>query len=331
MKSSVTFAELLGQEKAKSLLRRSLQKERLGHAYLFKGPFGTGKKRAATCFAALLNCQQPTADDACGSCSSCLKIAGGSHPDFLVIAAEGSTIKINQIRELKKTLGYPPFEASRRVVLLADIQNMGREAANSLLKTLEEPPSHTILLLTVDEASDTLTTILSRCQTIPIAPLAESELLLALRKAHADLDRETAGTVAALSEGSLGRAEKFLEQKLLPFRLDLVENLTKLQPDTPETARSVLRLAEETAELKEELPQLLGMLALWLRDRLLITIGCPERIINRDLSSLLFDTCKQWRPEQIMRRLTFIDKAKKQLARNCNRTMVCEVLFFNLL
>jgi DNA polymerase-3 subunit delta' len=331
MKSSVTFAELLGQEKAKSLLRRALQKERLGHAYLFKGPVGTGKKRAATCFAALLNCLQPTADDACGRCPSCLKIAGGSHPDFLVIAAEGATIKINQIRELKKILGYPPFEASRRVVLLADIQHMGREAANSLLKTLEEPPSHTILLLTVDEANDTLATILSRCQTIPIAPLVESELVPALQKMHADLDRDTVGTVAALAEGSLGRAGKFLEQGLISFRLELVENLTNLQPDTPETARAVLRLAEKTAELKEELPQLLELLALWLRDLLLVTIGCPERIINRDLASLLVDACKQWRPEQIMQRLAFIDKAKKQLASNCNRTMVCEVLFFNLL
>jgi len=331
MNQPATFAALLGQEKAKSLLRRAKSGNRLGHAYLFRGPAGVGKKTAATAFAAFLDCKRPSTQDACGVCSSCLKIASGNHPDFVTVAAEGATIKINQIRDLKKLLSYPPFEAPLRVVLLADIQLMGREAANSLLKTLEEPPAHTLLVLTADEAGEILPTILSRCQTIPFRPLDEEQVVAILRQEQPEVSVETAKTAAALSEGSPGRAANLLKQTLFAFRSTLLENLVRLSPEQPEAVRTVLRLAEEAAELKEDVGRLFELITLWLRDLLLLAVGSEERIVNHDLIHLYRNCATKWNVEQIMQRLALLEKARKQLDRNCNRTMVCEVLFFNLL
>ena len=326
-----TFKELLGQEKAKSLLLRARQQGRLGHAYLFRGPAGVGKKRAATTFAATLNCRLGGPGDACGHCPSCLKIASGNHPDFLTVAADGSSIRIQQIRELKKTLSYPPFEAAHRVVLLADIQLMGREAANSLLKTLEEPPAQTILVLTVEEADDTLATIRSRCQIVPFYPLAVGHITKILQDKAPELTSEMAATAAALAEGSPGLALQLARQEITAFRLELISALADLPAEQPETIRAVLRLAEKAASFKEELPRLLSFLSLWLRDLLLFNLGQAAKIVNFDLVPLFERTTKKWSPQQIMSRLDNIAKAERQLARNCNRGMVCEVLFFSLL
>ena len=137
--------------------------------------------------------------------------------------------------------------------------------------------------------------------------------------------------VAALAEGSPGRAETLLGQKLFTFRRHLLENLHQLQPDQPETVRIVLRLAEQAAEFKEELNRLLDLVGLWLRDLLLLTVGRQEKIVNHDLAPLYGNWKSWWNTEQLMKRLSLLEEAKKQLTRNCNRTMVCEVLFFKLL
>ncbi|MDP2752801.1 MAG: DNA polymerase III subunit delta', partial [Nitrospirota bacterium] len=129
----LSFAGIIGQEKAKKLLHRAVEQNRLAHAFLFKGPMGVGKKTLARTFAAALNCQNQEGNEPCGRCPSCRKFRSGSHPDFLVIEPDGAAIKINQVRELKKTLAFPPFEAKIRVALLCDIHTMRREAANSLL------------------------------------------------------------------------------------------------------------------------------------------------------------------------------------------------------
>ncbi|MBU2538126.1 MAG: ATP-binding protein, partial [Proteobacteria bacterium] len=112
--SPLCFAEIIGQDKAKKLLHRAVEQHRLSHALLFKGPMGVGKKTFARIFAAFLNCRQPENYESCGRCPSCLKFQASSHPDFIVIEPEGAAIKINQVRELKKNLAFPPLEAKIR-------------------------------------------------------------------------------------------------------------------------------------------------------------------------------------------------------------------------
>ncbi|MCX5874733.1 MAG: DNA polymerase III subunit delta' [Deltaproteobacteria bacterium] len=326
----LSFAGIIGQDKAKKLLHRAVEQDRLAHALLFKGPMGVGKKTLAKTFAAALNGQRPQGHEPCGQCPSCRKFRSGSHPDFIIIEPEGAAIKINQVRELKKTLAFPPFEAKIRVALLCDIHTMRREAANSLLKTLEEPPSQTMLILTADEAGGILPTILSRCQTVPFFPLPQAEVAKILAQ-EAGIELESAATLAAMAEGSLGRARLILAKDLLGLRQQIVDHLLRLEPNTPTAIQALGELAESAAKLKEDLGELLELLTTWLHDLLLFGHGAAGSIINLDLIPTFPAACRRWSSGQLSEKLRLMDTARKQLARNCNPTAVCEVLFFGLL
>ncbi len=329
----ILLNSVIGQTRAKQFLTASFSRGKTAHAYLFRGPAGVGKKTCAQAFAALINCLSPVNGDACGRCSSCMKYHSGNHPDLVRIQPQGTAnaLKIDQIRELKKTLAYPPFEARFRVVLIKDIHLTMRrkEVTNSLLKTLEEPPADTIFILTGDEAGDILPTILSRCQIVPFYPLPYELVTQALM--NDSVEQETAAALAAISEGSLGRARLLFQENLLQLRGEIIENLLYLAPGTPETVEKIFQLAEKAADAKENLEELLDLITIWIRDVMLAHKGLTERIINRDLARLLPAACRKWGHDSLRDKLLMIDKARRQLLNNCNRTLVCEVLFFGML
>ena len=329
--SGLQFKLLLGHQKAKSLLQEAIARKKLGHAYLFRGPDGVGKKRAALTLAATLNCKNPMDHDACGRCSSCRKYGSFNHPDLLLISPEGAAIKIGQVRELKRQLAFPPLEAETRVIILEDVHSMRREAANSLLKTLEEPAPNNLLILTADQAGEILSTILSRCQLIPFGPLNHEEMARVLMQEN-ELDEAEAIALAAVAEGSLGRAKMLLEENLLSLRQEIIELFLFSQNDPAETVPRVLRLSDKCAALKENTYELLALLRLWFRDLVLIAAGAPETsAANKDLSSCLHAAKTRWSISQLHQRFRLIDRAEKQLLRNCSRTLVLETLFFGLI
>ena len=325
-----TIDSVLGQDKAKKLLRRAVAGNRLSHAYLFRGPAGVGKRTMARAFGNYLNCESPAPNqDACTTCNSCHKLMSGNHPDLLMIEPDGVSIKIGQIRELKHTLTFSPFEANCRVVVINDIHTMRREAANSLLKTLEEPPPGNLLILTGDAASAILPTIISRCQTIPFTGL--STALVKEKLVSEGLESGHAATLAEISGGSLGQARIMASLDILQIRRDIVTGLIALQPDGPTTVNNIFQLAGQAADLSGQLPELIELLRLWFRDLILATQGLPEQIINHDLHDLLDEAVKRWTLTGLLERLSLFDKARMQLDRNCNRALVCESLFFALL
>lgn len=327
----VSLKDIIGQDRAKTFLKTSFERDRTGHAYLFRGPSGVGKKTLARAFAAYVNCASPDQGNVCGNCSCCRKFGSGNHPDFMCIEPQGTGIKINQIRELKKDIAYPPFEARYRVILIQDVHaNMRRkEVANSLLKVLEEPPGQTIFILTGDEAGEILPTILSRCQIIPFYSLKYEELACELEKEG--IARETAETLAAVAEGSLGRARQLLDKDLLALRRKIVEGLLSLTADNPDSVERVFELAEESAGLKEDIEDLLDLLAIWIRDVILASRGLMQQVISKDVIDLLPSATRRWNIDALTEHLSLITTARSQLQRNCTKTLVCEVLFFAML
>ncbi len=322
---------IIGQSQAKNFLVSSFNRGKTSHAYLFRGPAGVGKKTCAHAFACLINCHAPVDDDACGSCTSCKKYSSGNHPDLISVEPEGAGIKIDQIRKLKKTLTYPPFEARYRVVLIEDIHLTMRrkEVANSLLKTLEEPPEDTIFILTGDEAGDILPTILSRCQIIPFYSLPYELVTHAL--VDDGIDEQTAATLSGITEGSLGRARSLHQDELLLLRQEIIEELLKCTAGQPSGVETVFLMAGKAATSKENTDELLDLLTLWIRDLMLMKNGLPGKMINHDLSHRMEEACKRWSFDDLTEKITFIDTARRQLLRNCNRNLVFEVLFFGLL
>lgn len=312
-----------GQQQAKNLLHRSLAADRLAHAYLFRGPEGVGKKLFARGLTAAVNCKHREDLSACGVCSSCKKFTAGTHPDFLLVSPEKGAIKIAQIRKLIRELSFAPYEAKTRVVLIEDVHTMRQEAANSLLKTLEEPPRGNLLILTADSAGNVLQTILSRCQTVPFYPLSPAETAEVLRGQDDTLERETAALLARLAEGSPGRAQLFQRLELVGFWQDLLALLTDRSCDEARDVSRILMMAEAMAALKEDLPCLFSLIRLWIRD-------CLFEIHGQQVGTGTLNTRKDWNSEQYFARLQAISQAEKELARNCNRTLVCEVLLFRL-
>ena len=328
----IRFRDIIGQEKAKQILRLAFARRKISHAYLFQGAGGVGKKMTARAFAAFLNCRQQDSDESCGRCPSCRKMASDNHPDFLVIEPVGAQIKIDQIRDLKKTLSYSSVEEGYRVVVLADIhQTMARkEVANSLLKTLEEPPAQTVFVLTAVEAAGILPTIVSRCQVIPFYPLADDLVSVALSAEGIAEDKALA--LAAIAEGSIGKARELAKTDLLELRRTIVEGLTGLSQGQAGAVERVFTLAEQAALLKDGLDDLLELLKLWCKDLMILGAGGPAKhVVNHDLRPLLAVAQQRWSVAQLTERLELIQRAQRQLRHNCNRAFVCEVLFWALI
>lgn len=315
--------QLLGQQQAKKLISRSLAANRLAHAYLFQGPGGVGKQLFARNFAAAINCSASEGLESCGVCSSCKKMAAGMHPDFFLVSPEKGAIKIAQVRELIKKLSFAPYEAETRVVLVEDVHTMRQEAANSLLKTLEEPPEDNILILTADSTGNVLQTILSRCQSIPFYPLTVKETTRILLAQEEEMGGQMAVLLARLSEGSPGKALLLHQKNLIALQESLVVLLADSSSSKDAETGRLLLMAESMAALKEDLPHFLGLIRLWLRDSLVAIHGCAEGAESPV-------TRKEWNSQQYFAKLEAIDRAEKELSRNCNRTLVCEVLLFHL-
>lgn len=320
--ASICYTGLYGQEKAKRLFSKSLLAGRVPHAYLFRGPDGVGKRLFAQGVAAALNCRERVGAAACGRCPSCSKFRSGNHPDFLVIRPVKGVIKIEQIRQLSKELSYPPFESATRIVVLEDVHTMRREAANSLLKTLEEPPADNLLILTAESSQEILATLISRCQVVPFSQLSIEDTTAILIKNG--IEAEAALLFARLSEGSPGRAMLFQKSEMVAVWREVVGVLADpvMLPDRDVGA--LLRLAEKMAAQKEDLPPFLGLLKIWIRDLLLVGQASGDAGKEHQIPR------KSWSSAELFAKLQAISKAERELARNCNRSLVCEVLLFAL-
>ncbi|MGZ4199970.1 MAG: DNA polymerase III subunit [Thermoleophilia bacterium] len=194
------FADIPGQARAKAYVAGALERG-AGHAYLLAGPEGLGKRR----FARELGAALVAACGGCGHCDECERLARGVHPDLTVIEREGEFIRIGQIAELIADLALKPFSATHRVWVIVEPERMNVEAANTFLKSLEEPPAQVHFILVSDEPERLLPTIVSRCQVVEFQPVADAELVEFL-VAHEGLDAERATVVARLAHGSLERA-----------------------------------------------------------------------------------------------------------------------------
>lgn len=196
------FADIVGQEMAISILSRSLE-QGASHAYLFAGPPGVGKTRAALAFAAGLACPE----GGCGVCTACRRIQQGLHPDVEIVSPEGNVIRKEEVTTISLHAAYRPFEASAKVYVFLEADNFNAEAANAFLKTLEEPPPHVYFILVTDHAERLLPTIASRCQSVGFLPVSVSAIAGELATRFG-LTEEHAHLLARVAGGNLSYARE---------------------------------------------------------------------------------------------------------------------------
>ncbi|MBF0588845.1 MAG: DNA polymerase III subunit delta' [Magnetococcales bacterium] len=283
MSLMVSLNEILGQQEAVSRLQQAMETQRQAHAYLFFGPDGVGKETTALAMAQLLFCRDPQEDGTrgrygCGQCSACIKLEAQTHPDLARLGVEeGKTrIVVDQVRELTRFLALTPLESPLKVAIVSDAALMNQAAANALLKTLEEPPADTLLILVTAHPGMLLPTIRSRCQKLRFGLIAEPELKQLLMQ-QTELTEEMLTTALAVSRGSLSRGLEYADGKVAKLWETFQKQLGGL---SLRRMGDLLDCAAFWAN-RERFPTALSFLKTWfnqrIRDNLSVTPGLSKQ------------------------------------------------------
>lgn len=271
----MAFKDIKGQSKPIAILKAYLKSSCISGAYLFSGQEGVGKYLTALNFAKAMNCENKS-DDACDACVPCLKINKNQHPDVHIISLEAAeAIKIELIRDLKKTIALKPYEAKRKVFIINDAHYFTAEAANALLKILEEPPPDTSIILVTSKPTLLFKTIISRCQMIKFFPLKRQELKELLQQDYR-LDNQLAHYLGFFSEGRIGKALGLLNDKNILEEKNRV--IDEFSVSRKSTSSDTL-----TSQDRNDLRRQLNILAGWFRDIYFMKVGLPfQELINLD-------------------------------------------------
>src|ERR1051325_183252 len=337
------FDELTGNSRVKAVLKRMLVTDRLPGAMLFTGEEGIGKKLFALEVARALNCRTPKDHEACGVCSSCVRIRKlnyptrddadewtqiiwTDHPDVGLVVAPKRVLRVEQMRQIEKEANFRPFEGKARVFLIDEADKLNDASANALLKVLEEPPRTSHLILITARPAMLLPTILSRCQMIRFAPLTPAEIESHLFKN--DIDAKTARLRARAAGGIMGRALSgdlvtFTSQRKAMLK---VLNALVLSDDRAQLLRSAEQLNE--AQYKDEFEERLDVLETLIRDAWMLSLGVnSEQLVNEDLLTDLQEISEKMDSSRAADWILQIEDLREQLIVNVNRKVTTDSLF----
>jgi DNA polymerase III subunit delta' len=320
---------LVGNEWAVDMLKKHITNGTTRHAYLFAGPPGLGRRTLALRFAQALNCPTPLeAGVPCGQCRDCKQIAAMQYADLTVVQAEaeGGTLKVDQIREARRTLVLKPYQAEYRVALFLRFQEANDNAANALLKTLEEAPSYAVLILTADNPEQLLPTIVSRCEVLRLRPLKVEEVMKNLESRGVESER--AKLIAHISGGRFGYALRLLEDEaLLGWR---EERLNDMQSLISASRVEKFAYADKLSKDKESMRQaILVWLSYW-RDVMLRTARAQTPLVNVDRNVEIEDLAQRLDLSIARRMVSSLEDVLEKMERNVNSRLLAEVLLLDL-
>ena len=320
---------LVGNGWAVDMLKKHVTNGTTRHAYLFAGPPGLGRRSLALRFAQALNCETPTeAGIPCGQCRDCRQIAAMQYADLTIVQAEaeGGTLKVDQIREARRTLTLKPYQAKYRFALFLRFQEANDNAANALLKTLEEAPSYAVLILTADNPEQLLPTIVSRCEVLRLRPLKVEELMKELESRGIESGR--AKLIAHISGGRFGYAQRLLEDDaLLEWR---EERLNDLQTLISASRVEKFAYADKLARDKETMRQaVLVWLSYW-RDVMLRTAHASTPLVNVDRNVEIEDLAQRLDLPIARQVVSGLEDVMEKMERNVNSRLLAEVLLLDL-
>lgn len=267
---------ITGQEKQIDTIERALDSGTLPHAYLFCGMGGIGKRLIALKLAETLQCNSPESRP-CGRCAGCRKVKEGNHPDLIELQPDGKFIKIEQIRGLQKRLGLKPFEGRATICIIDGAEKMNPAAANALLKTLEEPPQDTYLILLTENIRQVISTVISRCRRLNFNPLSANDVSSILTKDKGIAEKD-ALAAAGMSEGSIGKAIELLECFDAKEREEIFELVIDFK-NVDDVFSISEKLTKKDGAIK--LTDFIDMLKFFLRDLMVFKSGIKkERLLN---------------------------------------------------
>jgi DNA polymerase III subunit delta' len=353
MKIPNGFNQFIGNARTVEIVKRAIDQDRLPHAMIFAGPDGVGKCTFALLVAQYVNCLSPVGNGACGQCPACKRIMaiiesrylkcqnleGGfcgtcasckirtrRHPDIRLVEPEKTTISIEQIRELINEISYQPLEARYRVVILDPAEQMRAEAHNSLLKTLEEPPSRTIIILITTNPYMLLQTIRSRSRMLQFGEISQTRIERYLIEQQGK-KAEEARLAAALSSGSLAAAMNFNTDEYRDIREQALQFLTLLLRRG--SFLEVSLVAAQVAKDKAFFERWIESVEALLQDVYYAGIAV-ERVGQRDLLFRMEELAKSVSRSTLVRTIKAIGNLKGDLKFNVNRQIALEAMFIGL-
>ena len=331
--------QVIGQDRAVQILEVSLASGRLSHAYLLVGPPHVGKTTLAFDLARAVNCISPEESPPCQTCVQCRRVTGGHHADVRIISIrrqeEGAPrrreISIAEVRSVTNQSHLKPYEGAYRVFIFEDAETMNEAAANALLKTLEEPPPQTLLILMTSQEDRLLPTIKSRCSRIELSPMAEEPLACYLEETRG-VEADEARLLARLSKGCLGWAIMALEDPLvLERRTTELDRLIGLLGATVEQR---FHAATDVANLyyrdRDEALETLDIWLSWWRDLLVMRENGSDWVYNRDYSEHLEEWKEAYTAGQIAAFIGAMSKTLEALNSNVNARLGMEALMLSL-
>ncbi len=366
----MAWETVVGHERVKDLLRRSLERRQLSHAYLFYGIRGVGKQAMAIEFAKALLCRNG-GTEACGECASCRKVATLHHPDLNIVVPlprgkdeesgddpldtldfdqiesikqqfaqkakdayyeiqipKANFIKINSVRDLKRSAALTSVEGSWKVFLIFDADKMNAESSNSLLKILEEPSENTLIVLTTSEKDSLLPTIISRCQLVQFTRLSDDEIASMLRERD-EVPAEEAALIARLAQGSYAVARELRAENLTEDKKTMVDFI-RIAVGWNKISRVELidQLGSTRDRVKVE--QWLNILQTWLRDALVVRTGALNDTIGRQDSDELGRFVQRFPHANLEEAIEAVERSITSVRRNAHLHLLLTTLSFDL-
>jgi DNA polymerase-3 subunit delta' len=321
------FADIIGHDAAKALLRSAIVQNRVAHAYLFHGDDRIGKRLLAIRLAQALLCETIPVDrepEACGFCRGCRQVEARTHPDFMVIEPDreqaNPQIKIESIRDIEHQMIYRPLIGDRKICVIDDADRLTIGAANALLKTLEEPPDHSLFVLVSSRPYALPATIRSRCQALRLTAPAQTQVEAAVILKR-ELPPTDAHFLAVLSDGQLGRA---LECNLEQARTSQKEFSAIFSAKGLQSFSAILATAEGLAKADRAL-EAFDWLLRWLRDVLLLAVGAgSDHVLNLDQRKDMEALAERIDIDALLDLVGDLEKLEQQASRNVNLQMALE-------
>jgi len=332
---------IIGHSPVLAALERALESDSPAHAWLFAGPEGMGKRTVALEFAAALNCSAERKP--CGECRACRDTLSLQHPDVELVApggvcdesehrdhADSRDLRICQIRRLERVLSLSPYVGGRRVAIIGDADTLHAEAANAFLKTLEEPPAGTIIILLAEREERLPETVLSRCQRLPFRPLDRDTVLEALAARGAE--PRQAEAIASAAAGRIGWAIQVLaDPEQLAERESMIDDALRLAHAGRAERFAWAKGAESRAQdVRERYQRELAVWETWWRDVLQAGSGSMDGLINRDRATVLAEEGRLYSADEIVNFLRKLLETREYLLVNVDPQLALENLTLDL-
>ncbi len=321
----MTFDLVIGHARQIQTLKRAIASKHLAHGYLFEGKSGVGKKQVARALAKTVLCGK--GEEACGLCPSCIQFDSENHPDFLQIEPDGASIKDKQMEEFQSFVYIKPFESTTKVIVVDEAHLMTLRAQNRILKVIEEPPGHVLLIFITERMEGLLPTVLSRLQKINFNRLTATQMCSWLEaKGH---DKQAAFLAAQYADGSLARALESLESvDFMEKRQAALLCLSNLHQG--DVLKAFERIEPYLAD-KVSTISFIDLMIIWYRDALLYQVASSASLrFTQEASEQFMQLCHHVSDQQVPLYIDVAEWAKKAINANANTALVADAMLLKL-